>query len=348
MANAIPTITPDWLTDRLRAHGALPTGRVTGVWPGEPGSDVLLPFEVLYSPDAPADTPRHLLIKANTKGDSYGECEARLYGDILGNEQDPPVPPTYDVRFDDAARNSYLLQDDLRATHRLAVTDDVPPTIDGIGAIIDQIARVHALCWNRPFIDEPLFVAPRNDIIAMSQATSSGGLTQASDEILRNQLPRMFKTPDSLPAEWLAICGRAIERWPELYASRIARKDLTLIHADLHPWNVFAPIDGSGPPLIFDWELLCRGLGVYDVSYLIIRCRLHPEARRRFEDLLIPRYHDRLCTLGVTGYNLETCRDDYRLSILANILPPLAWQRPHNLVSTMEAFFDWTCEALYG
>ncbi len=344
----IPTVTPEWLTERLREMGALPSGSATGVWPGDPESDVLLPFEVLYSSDAPANAPRHLLIKANTKGDSYGECEARLYGDILTNESDPPVPPTYDVRFDAKTRNSYLLQEDLRPTHRLAVREDAPPTIDGIGAIVDQVARVHALCWNRSFIDEPLFVEPRNDIIAMSQATSSEGLRAATDEILRNQLPRLFKTAEDLPAEWLSTCRHAIERWPDLYTSRIATRNLTLIHADLHPWNVFVPIDGSGPPRIFDWELLCRGLGVYDVSYLIIRCRLDPETRREFEAAFIPRYHERLVTLGVSDYTLDACHEDYRFSIVPNILPPLAWQRPHNLVSTMEAFSDWDCGDLVG
>ena len=134
--------------------------------------------------------------------------------------------------------------------------------------------------------------------------------------------------------------------WPDFYAARFLKDHMTLIHADLHPWNIFIPVDGSGFPRIFDWELLCRGLGVYDVSYLIIRCRLGPETRRRFEDALIPRYCERLAALGVADYDVDTCRRDYRLSIIPNILPPLAWQRPHNLVATMEAFFDWKCEEL--
>jgi hypothetical protein len=159
----------------------------------------------------------------------------------------------------------------------------------------------------------------------------------------------MFKGVHAeLQPEWLDVCMTAISSWPDVIRDRFAGPNLTLIHADLHPWNVFVPKDGSGPPLIFDWELLCRGLGVYDVAYLIIRCRLDPPLRRAVGTELIARYHTRLCESGVTGYSLDDCRSDYRFSIIPNILPPLAWGRPRNLASTMEAFLDWECEALFS
>lgn len=342
----IPTITPEWLTDRLRKHGALTTGHVTGILPGTAGCDALLPFQVLYSPDTPASAPPSLLVKTNLKGDHYGRVEVRLYRDILENEPDPPVPPTFDIGLDESTGHSYLLQQDLTDTHHPAVNDDHPPTIESLGAIIDQIARVHALCWNRPMIEEPCFLSPRQDITDMCLAGSRENLHASITPIIDRKLQTIFKSSELDPA-LKETCEAAMHAWPDLYTDRISEGNLTLIHGDLHPWNVFVPNDGGGPPLIFDWELFCRGLGVYDVSYLIIRCRLPPQARQRFEEALIPRYHDRVTDLGVDGYSLETCRRDYRLSIIPNILPPLAWQRPHNLISTMEAFRDWECADLF-
>ena len=343
----IPTVTPDWLTDRLRSSGVLATGHVTGVLPGNAESDKLLPFQAFYSPDAPPSIPDRFLIKMNLNGGDYGLVETHLYRDIVGNEPDPPVPPTYDVGYDNETGHGYLLQEDLTASHHFAVTEGHPPTIESLGALIDQIARVHALCWDHPRIQETCFVTLRKDITAMCGASSLEELTESVEHVIPKRLPMLFKSTELNP-DWKAICETALRAWPTLYCSRFCSGNLTLIHGDLHPWNVFVPNEGDGPPLIFDWELLCRGLGAYDLCYLILRCRLPPEERRRFEESLIPHYHDRLSTLGVTDYDLETCREDYRLSVIPNILPPLAWQRPHNLISTMEAFFDWDCESLYS
>ena len=341
----IPTVTPEWLSDRLRSRGALPTGRVTAVLPGNADSDKILPFQVLYSPEAPDSAPERLLLKVNLNGGLYGIVETRLYDDFQDTPS-PPLPPTYETGIDSSSSHSYLLQQDLSETHHLAVTDENPPTIDALGAIVDQIARVHAFYWDRPATREACFVTPRQDITAMCIAAKHEELTESVEHVIPRQLQMIFTSKDLDPS-WKSICEHAMRAWPALYDKRISKSKLTLIHGDLHPWNILVPNEGNGLPLIFDWELLCRGLGVYDLCYLILRCRLDPEERRRFEAALIPRYQNRLVELGVVDYSLDACHQDYRLAIIPNILPPLAWQRPHNLVATMEAFFDWNCEELY-
>ena len=341
----IPSLTQAYLTNCLEQSGtSLPTA-VTAVIPGEM-TESFIRFEALFPPDTPATIPRRYLVKTNLKGYPHAQAEAAFYRDIASRVEDAPIPQTIDVGYDENAEHAYITQADLSDSHTAAITDTRDPTVERLGAIVDEIAKVHAACWDQPWISEGLFVDSRNDICDMAQASSTDVLTESCTRIAESDLRRIFKVSSDLDPSWQSVCRDAMLSWPALTADRYAQGHLTLIHADLHPWNVLVPDDDIGAPVILDWELVCRGLGVFDVAYMILRCRLSPEQRRTFEDALIPRYHDRLLSLGVQSYDLQRCREDYRLSIIANIRPPLSWIRPLNLISTMEAFFDWDCEAL--
>ena len=57
----------------------------------------------------------------------------------------------------------------------------------------------------------------------------------------------MFKIALSeLPQEWMDVCQAAITTWPDVIQGRFNGPNLTLIHADLHPWNIFVPKDEDG------------------------------------------------------------------------------------------------------
>lgn len=307
-------------------------------------SDNLIRFQALYSPDASPDLPQDFIIKTN-QGYPHAQAEARFYRDIIPLLKSPPIPQTFDVGLGED-HDFYVLQADLAETHVTSLNEHREPTLENLGAIVDQIARVHATCWDKPFISDDVFIDLRRDICDMAQASRPNDLRDAASEIIEGRLKRMFNIAPELPESWHEICRNAIAAWPDTFAPRISAANLTLIHADLHPWNVLVPADESGPPVILDWELLCRGLGIYDVAYLMLRCRLEPAERRVIEQTLIGRYHERLVSLGIEGYTYEDCVNDYRLSIIPNILPPLAWGRPRNLTSTMEAYFDWDCDQL--
>jgi thiamine kinase-like enzyme len=48
-------------------------------------------------------------------------------------------------------------------------------------------------------------------------------------------------------------------------------KNLTLLHGDAHLWNLYYPKDPETDRIIlFDWETIKRGLGAYDLAYLLI------------------------------------------------------------------------------
>ena len=59
-----------------------------------------------------------------------------------------------------------------------------------------------------------------------------------------------------------------------------------------------------------DWQTVAVGPAALDVAYLLTTS-LEPAVRRAVEPELLERYHDRLCTLGVEGFDLETLREGY-------------------------------------
>ncbi len=152
----------------------------------------------------------------------------------------------------------------------------------------------------------------------------SGELSQESDEVIL----------------------KSIEAWGRLYPERIGRGGgLTFLHGDLHKYNIFYPKDSSKSALYFsDWETYKRGLGTYDLAYLI--ADEQPDRRRTMEEGLLRYYHDGLLQGGVSGYSWDNCVYDYRLSVIANLFPTLVWKRFSTFKSRMEQFHDWDCRAL--
>ena len=345
-------ITPGWLTDCLRRSGDLPEGEVVAVLPTDPPGEAFMSFEVVCSPGTPETVPRHFMLKANTKGGGYGLRESALYGDIAPAMSAPPVPRCFQVDLDPETGSAFLLLEDLSYTHRVpADVLETPLAHPQFEAIINELLKLHAHWWEHPRIGRPDFVEPIGDIVGMAQAASPDAIRQTCARIADRALPAFFDTlGDRVPRAWQTACEKAVAAWPDLFIPRTDRGTaLTLIHGDPHPWNVFLPVDPQAHrPRIVDWELCCRGLGVYDLAYLLIKCRLAPEARQRLESLLLPHYHSRLLECGVQEYTLNACRQDYRLSILANLLPPLLWRRIPDMEAAMAAFEDWDCAELLG
>ena len=90
-----------------------------------------------------------------------------------------------------------------------------------------------------------------------------------------------------------------------------------------HVWNVFLPQAGGDDVLLFDWDRWRIGVGTSDLAYMMA---LHwfPDHRRRYEGHLLDYYHAELLVHGVTGYDRRALDDDYRLSVLWQIVTPMA------------------------
>jgi hypothetical protein len=140
---ALEKFSADFLTERLRASGVLPRGRVMAVDAGERRSTLVstvAPLRVEYSPEAPKEAPTRLFLKATRGGldpglQLVGEREVAFYRHAAPLMPGGPIPRCYDAEFVDG--NFHLLLDDLSQTHTMITPwplgttggSDVPPPI---------------------------------------------------------------------------------------------------------------------------------------------------------------------------------------------------------------------------
>jgi hypothetical protein len=184
----IPGLTPDYLQNCLTRAGVLSQGDVTAVIPGEM-SDDFIHFDALFSPGTPISVPRRFLIKANLNGYPHGSAESSFYKHIVPELEASPAPPTFDIGFEEATGNCFILQENLTDSHTFAVSDTREPTVENLGTIIDQIARIHAVCWDQPYINDERYVVRRGDICDHAQAGSTEDLLWSCEHVVENQLP---------------------------------------------------------------------------------------------------------------------------------------------------------------
>jgi hypothetical protein len=158
---------------------------------------------------------------------------------------------------------------------------------------------------------------------------------------------------DRLPAERRSIYEAFLAAMPRLTDRSRLRRNLTIIHNDAHVWNVFLPRDGGSDVRLFDWDAWRIDVASHDLAYMMA-LHWYPDRRQRFERTLLDRYHAGLLAHGVTGYDRAALQDDYRRSVLfqimrpvwqaANGIPPVIWWG--HLERIMLAVADLGCRAL--
>src|SRR5256714_10757791 len=120
---------------------------------------------------------------------------------------------------------------------------------------------------------------------------------------------------DRVPATVLDAIAQAAPDWAKVLG-RCAEGPQTLVHNDFRLDNIFFRPDGE--PVVIDWQLAGRCRGTQDLAYLLSGS-MATDALRGCWDVLVERYHARLCAAGVRGYELEECRFHYRQSLLFTV-----------------------------
>lgn len=105
-------------------------------------------------------------------------------------------------------------------------------------------------------------------------------------------------------------CGDVIGDWLLARPERFG-----LVHGDYRLDNLL--FTTGAPPAVtaVDWQTVNLGLPARDLAYFITT-GLDPEIRRTAETDLVTTYHRHLVELGVTGYTLDACLQDYRFAAL--------------------------------
>jgi len=177
-----------------------------------------------------------------------------------------------------------------------------PAILEFIGALMDELARLHAR-----FHDWPQRFAPRYPWVAAPMRNEWGRrLVQTGLDAFREQAPPEFAALGELYVAHMEACNDLMDRGPH-----------TLVHGDCHLGNLFRDRRDGDRPGLLDWACAAHGPGLRDVAYFLCNS-IAPELRRREERGLLDRYRAGLQAGGVVVPSFEDTWRDYRLLALAS------------------------------
>jgi Phosphotransferase enzyme family len=198
-------------------------------------------------------------------------------------------------------------------TNFTLLLEDLAPAIPGVqvqsctfeqatGAV-RNLAALHASRWNDRALYEHGFLTPvvpdRADHVAAI-------LGPATDEFLA----RYGEQLGDEDVVTLRASAGAIAPW-----ARTRREPFAVVHGDYRLDNLMFPPAGDDVAAL-DWQTVSVGPPGRDLAYFV-GTTFDAEDRRRFELALVHTYHSSLVARGVdVGYDLDRCRDDYRLGQL--------------------------------
>ncbi len=344
-------ITPEWLTDKLRAGGVLHGGEVSQVTVVSQASNRGIfantaSLAARYSEDASGSAPARLFLKMSKPGLhaellAKGQREVSFYQAMAVAPQSFPLPGCYDAVYDAETGHSHLLLDDLSETH-FQKPYPLPPSPGHCEMVVEGLARLHAHWWDSPRLRTELgglgvegAAGERHRRLA---ETFPGFMDFLGDALLPAQC-RMYEQILASP-----LLSRREERCRET-------RRVTLLHGDPHPGNFMLPKDSDrGQVILVDWHLWEMNVATDDLAFLIAH-QWSPHRRAALEKPLLQQYHRHLIARGVENYDWPDCWDDYRGSVAVMTLVPIGQfrrkQHPAVLWSGLEtstaAFQDLNC-----
>lgn len=313
---AIPShpdsITPAWLTERLRAAGQLERGAVKAVrWEPIGTGQVGDSFRFHLSYDQADAGPATLAGKFPAADQTSRGTAAMfgLYAKEVGFYREVRqhlgirVPQALAAEIDENGVDFILLFEDLgpaRGGNQIAGCS----AADARAGVI-QAAALHAPSWGQTEILATEWLQPKPEVTAQVAA-----LYPNAQAIFRERYA------DSLEPEFMAIC----EELAEVNAERMGRQDppQCLIHGDFRLDNMLFDIKGGAEPIaVLDWQTLALGNGMTDIGYFL-GTGIGDELRRAHEGELLDLYCAEMTRRGVP-LTREAIWDDYVIGALHGI-----------------------------
>lgn len=306
-------LNPESLTVLLREAGLLICGKVASI-----------EVEAAVGPFGKSRQVFHIQAEYRNTGSSappsrfflkFGKSlkEYFFYQTIAQTMTAMPLLRCYSAGYDPGTDQACLLLEDLSKTH-LQTEWPLPPSADLCVQTCRLLAQIHAFWW-----EQPCLISEFNPVIPSGRAWAD------RRALALQQLPAFL----SFLGDRLSPCRRAVyERLlaapAQLGHRATSAAKLTLLHGDMHVWNVLYPNDLSGVCRIFDWNMWDIGCPTDDLAYLMA-VHWYPERRCRLEQDLLRTYYQELVKCGVANYSWDELAQDYRLSIIRSLLIP-AWQ----------------------
>jgi hypothetical protein len=245
------------------------------------------------------------MVNTDLDDEFFGPSEVAYYTRDYKDVEDAPLIRCYDAAFSEELKRYHVLLDDVSGTHVEAAQK--APTLEYGLALAEGLAVMHARWWGAQRLAEADAPIHSPEHIRRFVEIAEPGVGHILDRFSAGLQPHW---PDAIRALYAKHPQRMIERAQDA-------NGFTLIHGDVGCGNILVPREGHRPIYIidrqpFDWSLT-TWLGVYDLAYAIV-LDWEVETRRRLEQMILRRYHERLIQNGVRDYSWEQLYDDYRLS----------------------------------
>lgn len=311
-------ISPEWLTERLRAAGTIDsTTVVSSIERDLMGAGIGFMGEVgrIKVSYAGGVGPATMICKIPTQDPTIRgmlaaakvfEREARFYADVAPALD--VVPEALGIASDLEHDDHVLILEDLG---HLRVGDQaVGVDVKDARATMMTAARLHARFWQNEDLES---------IAWMPMANSDG--MKIGREVYKASLPGFLQVfAHAIDADMVSVMERYGDNVHQLL-DRIAQMPNTVVHFDFRLDNLFFD-DSTQDVWMIDFQTSSKGGGAYDIGYFMSQS-VPIDVRRTHEDSLLHAYHDELVRLGVDGYSFDQFFQDYRVGVLYGWIIPV-------------------------
>ena len=182
--------------------------------------------------------------------EEFGPSEVNFYLKDYVALRDAPIPRCYDAAFSEDPRRYHILMADLSGTHSTVFERNVT---EGYAlALADACATLHAHWWGADRFQSGGHLLP------------DGSRVLAVDSAVRSGYPVLLKGVEvELGGQAAANVRGILDALPAALTARtFDTSSLTLIHGDLSPGNILAPLhvhggDGGGSKHTVNTEIQC-------------------------------------------------------------------------------------------
>ena len=294
-------LTPEWLTDALRASGL--DVRVRALRSEPVGTGQMAHNErifIEYEGDA-TGAPTTLVGKfpspneASRGAGAAGayRAEVLFYTELAQGLSIRTPASFYGAISEDSATFTLLLEDMAPAVQG----DQIEGATDvQIEAAVANLAGLHAPRWNDPSLREI-------DWISFGTNPGYGQFIRAATPAFIERYADRLAPED---AETLHGFAAGVDRWAETQPA-----SETLVHGDYRLDNLlFASAEGGAPVSAVDWQTLSVGSGGRDLAYLLGNSS-PPDRRRAHEKRMLEVYRRSMAELG-TSLDMDEIQHAYR------------------------------------
>lgn len=295
-------VTATWLSRVLGAE--VDSVQTAPIGTGQTGATYRV--SVTYRDDA--DLPATFAVKLPSQDDTVRDrvtigyrSEHAFYTNVADHVQ-IPVPHCHHCEIAGEGTDFVLLLADMAPAEQGDQIAGCSPAEATLAVL--ALADLHGPTWADPrWANFPGIAMPKPE---PDSAKGFGDVATMATDITLDKLGDRLDAEDR---DTMRAAMSVVTPWLLAEPDRFA-----ILHGDYRLDNMLFDPDRTRITVV-DWQTLGSGLPARDLSYFTATS-LDPAVRASAEADLVGAYHERLLSHGVTGYDRETCWQDYRLGML--------------------------------